>query len=410
MLPYVEFEATRDRVMAHKTDAIVLGFAKSQLLTERSFAPLRQLHQEGVLRHIHYVTWDSVDIDAFVAPVLAMPEVTVTRVPQPDVQGTATQKTLTYQTHNLDVALSLVQEDNALVFKSRPDVVISADLLRRKIGGFSNTCGSVPTAAFGIAMPRPVMRNKVWISWADSNQPFFYEDAIFLGLKRDLRNFVIPLTRTDLDMLATPMCDHYYHIVRFAKAFLPAWPLFKGYLQHYRYITSNMDYRIDMMGHVLNGPYFLFLLIAHAWILHSQFHVDCGDPGEILFYPNTRNKETDWADPKTWRQALPYESLTAWQSGEKPGSLLPNVCRPFGRLMTDRWQKALFTQTLADMPRPTLMEMLEHTANCGDGRLGELETAFYQDLEQFYYNYMLAHQPARQAASPLMGAAAVGMR
>jgi hypothetical protein len=42
--------------------------------------------------------------------------------------------------------------------------------------------------------------------------------------------------------------------------------------------------------------------------------------------------------------------------------------------------------------------------------LGELETAFYQDLQQFYQNYMLAHQPARQAASPMMAAAAAGMR
>ena len=396
--------------MAHKTDAIVLGFAKSPLLIERSFAPLRQLHQEGLLRTIHYVTWDSADIDPLVAPVLAMPEVTVTRVPQPAVQGTATQKTLTYQTHNLDVALSLVPEDDALVFKSRPDVVINADLLRRKIQGFADTCGAVPAAAFGIGMPRPVMHNRVWVPWADSNQPFFYEDALFLGLKRDLRHFVIPLDRSDLDMLAAPMCDHYYHIVRFAKAFLPSWPLFKEYLRNFRHITSNMDYRIAMVGHALSGPYFLFPLIAHAWILYSQFHVDCGKPGDILFYPNTRNKETNWADPKAWRQALPYENVTGWQSGENPGLMLPNINRPFGRLMTDRWQTALFTQDLLDFPRPTLMGLLEHTANCADGRLGELEAAFYQDLGRFYRNYMLAHQPTRQAASPLMAAAAVAMR
>jgi hypothetical protein len=396
--------------LAHKTDAIVLGFTKSPLLVERSFAPLRQLHLEGILRRIHYVTWDSAELDPFVAPVQAMPEVTITRVPPPVVQGTVPQKNLAYQTYNLDVALSLIPESNALVFKSRPDVIISTDLLRRKIEGFSDTCGKVPTSAFGIAMPRPVMHNKVWIPWADSNQPFFYEDSLFLGLKRDLRNFVIPLDRHDLDMLAAPMCEHYYHIVRFAKAFLSGWPLFKNYLRNFRHITSNMDYRIAMIGHVLKGPYFPFLLIAHAWTLYSQFHVDCGKLGEILFYPNTRNKETDWANPKTWRQALPYENVDEWESSEKPGLLFPNISRPFGRLMTDRWQKALFTQPIADFPRPTLTALLEHTANCADGRLRELESDFYQDLEQFYCNYMLAHQPACAPSNPLMAAAAVAMR
>ncbi len=59
--------------MAQITDAIVLGFAKSDLLTQQSFAPL--LKQEGHLRDIHYAAWDSPEIDPFVAPVLAMPEV-----------------------------------------------------------------------------------------------------------------------------------------------------------------------------------------------------------------------------------------------------------------------------------------------------------------------------------------------
>jgi hypothetical protein len=392
--------------MAHTADAIVLGFAKSPLLVERSFAPLRQLHREGFIRTIHYVTWDSADLDPFVAPVLAMPEVTVTRIPQPIAQGTTAQKTVIYQTHNLDAALSLVPEDDALMFKSRPDVIISADLLREKIEGFG-AWRDVPASVFGIAMPRPVLSRKVWVPWADSNQPFFYEDALFFGLKRDLRHFVIPLDRNDLDTLAAPMCDHYCHIVRFAKAFLPSWPLFNAYLRNFRHITSDMDYRIEMIGHALSGPYFLFPIIAHAWILYSQFHVDCGKPGDILFYPNTRNKETDWANPKTWRQGLPYEHLAEWQAGERPGLLQDNIMRPFGRLVTERWQSALFTQDLPDFPRPILMGLLEHTANCADGRLEELEDAFYEDLELFHQNYLLAHQPAQPGFNPLMAATAV---
>jgi hypothetical protein len=393
--------------VAQITDAIVLGFAKSGLLAKQSLAPLRLLKQEGHLRDIHYVTWDSPEIDPFVAPVLAMPEVRVTRLPQPAVKGTAEQKTLVYQNHNLDVALPLVAEDDTVVLKSRPDVVIKADFLRSKIVNFARDCGTVPTAALGVAMPKPVLRNKIWTPWADSNQPFFYEDATFMGRKDDLRNFVIPITRSDLALLDVPMCDHYYHIVRFAKPFLESHPLFQDYLRHYRHFTSNMDYRIELMQRVQSEAFIFYLLIAHAWILYSQLHVDCGALGDILFYPNTRNRKTDWSDPKAWRQALPYEDVDGWRQTESAGSIVANIGRPFGRLVSDAWQTALFEKENSELPHSTLVPMLEHIAQCADGRLKPLEKAFYENLAQFHRHYMHNHQPPKRAATPVMGAAAL---
>jgi hypothetical protein len=67
-----------------------------------------------------------------------------------------------------------------------------------------------------------------------------------------------------------------------------------------------------------------------------------------------------------------------------------------------------------DLPRSTLVPMLEHISQCADGRLSELEAAFYDDLAKFHRHYMHNHQPPRRAASPMMGAAALsawsGMR
>jgi hypothetical protein len=51
--------------------------------------------------------------------------------------------------------------------------------------------------------------------------------------------------------------------------------------------------------------------------------------------------------------------------------------------------------------------MLEHIAQCADGRLKGLEEAFYDDLAKFYTHYMHYHQPAKRAATPVMGAAAL---
>jgi hypothetical protein len=285
--------------------------------------------------------------------------------------------------------------------------VIKSDFLRNKIVNFARDCGRVPTMALGVAMPKPVLRNKVWTPWADSNQPFFYEDAAFMGRKDDLRKFVVTLSRTDLAMLNVPMCDHYYHIVRFAKPFLERQPVFQRYLRHYRHFTSNMDYRGALMKHIVNGPYFLFLVVAHAWILYSQFHVDCGKLGDVLFYPNTRNKKTDWSNPGSWRQAFPYDDVDGWRETESAGWIVPNIGRPFGRLVSDAWQTALFEGDVGDLPRSTLAPMLEHISQSHDGRLEGLEAAFYEDLAKFHRHNMVNHQPPKRAATPIMGAAAL---
>ncbi len=42
--------------------------------------------------------------------------------------------------------------------------------------------------------------------------------------------------------------------------------------------------------------------------------------------------------------------------------------RPFGRLMDDQWQNALFTRAISDLPQATLKGMLEHVAHSRDGR------------------------------------------
>ncbi|HEY1837324.1 MAG TPA: hypothetical protein VGG36_06685 [Rhizomicrobium sp.] len=395
--------------MTQITDAIVLGFTKAAALPALSFAPLRQLRQEGHLRAIHYVTWDSPDLDGFVRPILEMPDVQVTRVPPPRVKGTPPQKTLLYQTHNLDAALSLIAEDDAIVLKLRPDFVANVDFLRDKIVNFERHCGTVPRHAYGIEMPKPILGKKVWVPWADSNQFFFYEDAALLGQKSDLAKLRALITRADLETLEMLLCEHYYHIARYARVFLPSYPLFRGYLKNFQYLTNYPQYRMEMIGHALNGAFFLFPLIAHAWILHSQFHVDCGAQDTLRFYPNLQNMTTDWSDPMQWRLALPYDRIAYWRGNEKPGLLFPNVKRVFGRLVSDDWQKAIFTQEtpeLPDIPRKTLLGLLEHIAGHGDGRLKPIEHEFYRDLQRFYRNYMSAHARELPTASAWPHAAA----
>lgn len=378
--------------MSQVADAVVLGFSKAPSLVEQSFATLRQLRQEGYLRNIHYVTWDSPELDQFVAPVEQMSDVQITRVPQIVVDGTPPQKTLRYQIHNLNSALSLIEEDDTLVLKTRTDFIPNINFMRDKIANFERYCGYVPFSTHGVPMPKPVLRKKVWVPWADSNQFFFYEDAALLGLKCDLIQLNQPVTRADLHTLEQPLCEHYYHITRYAKAFVSTYPMIGAYLENYQYFTNYPPYRAEMLAHVMNGAYFLFLVIAHAWIMHSQFHVDCGAQGTLRFYPNLRNVNTDWSDSSQWRLALPYDNIGKWRNAEEPGMFYPNLKRIYGRQLSDRWQNALFSQNLPDLPRQTMLGILRVISRCEEGLLRPYEEEFYRDLKEFYRQYVNAHE------------------
>ncbi len=371
--------------MPQFADAIVTGFVKSPALLRRSLAPLLQLKQEGVLRSIACVTWDSAEIDPHVAPLADMPEVSLVRVPQPLVQGTANQRGVAYQIRNLDVALSHIPGEDPLVLKSRPDFVVDVDFLRSKIANFDALCKVADgQTAWGVKMPKPVLQHKIWIPWADSNQPFFYEDAMFLGRKKDLRKLVTPLTREDIDILGDPFCGQFAHIVRYSKIFVPRYPLFAEYLRNYRYFVNDVDYRLQLVPHLTNDGFFWHVLIAHAWILHTQFHIDAGRQGEILFYANNVNQNADWSNPESLRNATPYDYIDTWRKGTKPEAVLPSVRRSYGRLADDAWPTALFTREAPDFPRATLKRILENVTACRDGRLKAIENDFYRNTAAFH--------------------------
>jgi hypothetical protein len=367
------------------TDALITGFCKAPRLALQALAPLRHLRRQGHIRNIHYVTWDSPELDPHVAPVAATGDVTVTRVPQPEVQGNGNQRGVVYQTRNLEAALALVPEDDALVLKSRLDFVADRDFLRSKIVNFEHLCAPVDRRApNGVIMPPPVLGNKIWIPWADSNQPFFFEDALFLGVKRDINKLVTPLTDADNAVLGNAKCGPYAHVVRYAKLFTATWPLFAGYLRNYRYFLNDLTYRRALMSEIFDDGFFWHLLIAHAWILYSQFHVDAGQPNVLRFYANNINQNADWARPETLRLANPYDDIAFWRDSTRAGEATHCVRRTYGRLVDDSWQTALFTKPLPDFPAEMLSGLMTNAAACRDGRLNALERDFYARLDRLH--------------------------
>ncbi len=380
--------------MPQCADAIVTGFVKSPVLLRRSLAPLLQLKQEGVLRSITCVTWDCAEIYPYVAPLADISEVSLVRVPQPAVQGAGNQRGVAYQVRNLDVALSRVAGEDPLVLKLRPDLVVNAHFLRDKIANFDTLCAvDESQSALGVKMPKPALQHKIWIPWADSNQPFFCEDAMFLGRKKDLRKLVTPLTREDMEILGDPLCGQFAHVVRYARIFVPRYPLFADYLRNYRYFANDFDYRREIVPHLLNDGFFWHVLIAHAWILHSQFHVDAGGRGDISFYANNVNPNADWSNPDSLKNAPPYDYIDKWREGTKPGAAMPSVQRSYGRLADDAWQSAFFTRELPDFPQATLKKLLKNIAECRDGRLRGIERDFYRRTAALHQRFWPPQEP-----------------
>jgi len=362
-------------------DVVINGFTRSPVLMEKSLAPLRRLHHEGVVRSIRYVTWDSPQIDDCLAPLAGMSEITLTRVPQPQVQGIRVQQGLVYQVENLRAALQLLPQDDSLILKWRPDVVVKHAFLRDKLLGYDGLSRIEPRVCFGVHMPEPVFQRKVWVPWADSNNFFYLDDSIFLGTRADVNKLVPSLTQADLNTIGTGNCTPYAHVVRYGTPFLAQYPLFRAYMQRYRLFRHEIDFRELLVRCGVDDGFFWHLVIAHAWILHSHFHVDIGAQGDLAFYATAVNLKADWSKFETLRTTNPYDNVEGWRRGTVPGSVLPSISRVYGRLMDGAWQRALFTQEIPDLPRDMLVALMANIAGCADGRLHEIEAAFYKKVE-----------------------------
>jgi hypothetical protein len=171
--------------------------------------------------------------------------------------------------------------------------------------------------------------------------------------------------------------------------------LLRDYLKFFRYFRKDMDYRQRLIGFITDNGFFWHVLIAHAWILHSQFHIDAGRQGDMKFYANAVNQNANWSDLSSLNTSNPYDAVEAWRAGTKAGHLVPATRRAFGRLMDDDWQRILFTQGVPDLPLDVLAGLMANIAASGDGRLHQIETEFYQGLARL----SAQHPPDASAAA-----------
>lgn len=369
--------------MTRPAIALVTGFTRNGDLCRRSLAPLRKLKRRGVLDRVLAVTWDSAALDEFVEPFADMPEVELVRLPEPQLAGAPYRKGAIYQIRNLEAALALVPQEDALIFKTRPDFVADTEFLAGKIAGFNTLCApSMLPGLFGADMPASPFEMKIWLPWADSNQPFFYEDGAFLGLKRDVAKLADRSAEGHLAILEDKAFGWFAHVVRFALPFLDGYPMFRRYLRDFHCFPNKLEVRMEMLQTIHEDAFFWHLVVAHAWILATSFHVDCGEPGQLGLYTNIYNGDADWSKIETLRVNPPYNDIPGWREGQHPGGVLPGATRAYGRLVDDSWQNALFTQpVLADLTPDAIRGVLRNVTLYPRGLLDDAEGAYYATLE-----------------------------
>jgi hypothetical protein len=377
--------------MPRSVVAVITGFTKTTALVELSLAPVRRLKASGIIDRILYVTWDDPAIDPYLAPLASMLDVELVRIPQPQVKGIFHEKTFTYQRRNFAAALAMVPDPDALIVKLRPDFIFDDVFLASKIVGFDVLCApSNLDRRLGISMPRSPFSNKIWIPWADANQPFFFEDGEFIGLRSDVAQLQPDVVEELIRTCGDAESDWSGHILRYIAPFLDDYPILRRYLAELRYFVKDTDYRDATLGDMVADPYFWCLVVTNAWILATSFHVDCGTDGQMKSYPNRYLAMQGDTPLDRMEPAAPYDAIAEWRKGESPGGMTPCILRKYGRLMDDRWQTSLFTvPVLRDLPRDNLIGILNAVRCYKDGVLNGMEDAFYATMRNLHETHWI---------------------
>lgn len=371
------------------TTAVVTGFTVHQPLMRRSFAPLISLRRAGVIDRLLYVTWDNPAIDGHVAPALEWPDVELVRVPQPPTRGTAGQRGFVYQSRNLAAALNLINDPDELVLKLRPDFLADETFLAAKIASFERW-GRAPdfSRRIPVAMPPSPLKARVWVPWADASAPFFQEDAAFMGLACDLACFTHPIADEMVHYCGDAASVNFAHVLRFIIPFLDDYPVFRRYLRDFNLFRMELNYRRSSVPLSAADPFFWHLAVANAWVLINNFHVDCGDQGQLHLVVSSTAHAGLGKPVEELLDHVVYKDVAAWRKLEEPGTFLPLLSRVGGRLVDDDWQQRLFSGPVEQgYTYENLLAILDNLMRYNTGLLSGLEENYYAALDALYRTF-----------------------
>ncbi|MFC1892236.1 hypothetical protein ACFLZT_07580, partial [Thermodesulfobacteriota bacterium] len=193
---------------------IITGQIRSPELFLDCLSTLKTLKDEDLLYRIIYVLWTG-ELDAYpeIRKQLELIDVEIIETESALVSGISN---IWHQMKALDVAIHEIPK-GYYVLKTRPDVNISLNLMRRLFNGYFDL--SLPNNR---DMPK-IFKARIWVPWFEISKPFYIADECFFGLRED----VVKLYNYDARFDVIYSIDSALsHIRRFIHPFLDSFPLF----------------------------------------------------------------------------------------------------------------------------------------------------------------------------------------
>jgi hypothetical protein len=168
------------------------------------------------------------------------------------------------QTQQLEHGLSLIDDpQHALVLKTRPDVLISKDLIKKVFKSIEE---------MKVGCEKTGLLNKVWNPWFDLSKPFYMADECFAGRATDLQKFI------NYRFIEYPRrFQGITHVRRTVEPFLNTFPALMDYIlakddsKHIYALTSRKRARSILNG--LETESYRQYLAAYYFILNKYFFI-----------------------------------------------------------------------------------------------------------------------------------------
>ncbi|ETX12709.1 hypothetical protein MUS1_03065 [Marinomonas ushuaiensis DSM 15871] len=250
----------------HKISVLITGEIKSSNAFLRSIQEFVALKNEGVVGEIILSTWKG-ELDKQSEELIEqVNENLIVVTPKPPKVNSGS---IFYQMKSFHCALNKVTNKNNFIFKSRPDLFIAKEDLKRIFG-----------KDYKINSARSPFKSKIWIPWFEISKPFYLADECFFCSYLDalkLYNY-------------NTIYDNYYeidagisHIRRFYNPFIECYPEFEKFFQFFGVTGHGRRKRFEIFGELYRNSSYRKGMILYYEILKENFNIGLDKYGYIDF-------------------------------------------------------------------------------------------------------------------------------
>ena len=176
-----------------------------------------------------------------------------------------------YQTITLNNGLEKIKNNELMIFKSRPDLVIKSENLLK----ISNLDYQI------IEEKNNIFEKKIWVHWFEITKPFYICDECFYASYNDIKK----LCRIDNEYEKKYLMDHgKTHIIRFINPFLKDYPSLINYLKYLSISGYETNMRFKILEKLKSNKVYLEFIYLYYFFIYTYFIVGLEDNKNNYIY------------------------------------------------------------------------------------------------------------------------------